>query len=263
MSQGKNAPSDQKKPAASAPKPAAPEKTPTDAQHNAQLLNSMLTTHQKASFGSGFNDTTAERRRDSLLAVAIPSVAQNPFADEPTSISQKFDGKTVPPPLQGRDLWKAVQAPLQSRAGRRVRDLYEMVVKQFGVTVNPRYADDAPGKTRGHIFVWDVSRAMNCEIPHFVGPKELSLVQTCDWLRHEGPMRGWKRLSDVETMEAANEGYMVVVMPKERSNRQIALVAPQEPNIRPKLTGIGLLRSDAAIARELFGAPALECFFHE
>lgn len=262
MSQGKNAPSDQKKSAASAPKPAGPEKTPTDAHHNAQLLNSVLTTHQKASFGSGFNDSTAERRRNSLLAVAIPNVGQM-AEDEPTSISQKFDGKIVPPALQGRDLWKAVQAPLQSRAGRRSEDLYDMVIKQFGVTVNPRYADDAPGKTRGHIFVWDVSRAMNCEIPHFVGPKELSLVQTCDWLRHEGPMRGWKRLSDAESIEAANGGYMVVVMPKDRSNRHIALVAPQDLDNRPKLTGIGLLRTEAALARELFGAPALECFFHE
>lgn len=261
MSTGKGTTPDQKKPtAAPAAKASAPE---DDQSHNAQVLNSVLTSHQKAAYGSGFNDSSADRRRNSLLAVAIPNIAAQPTAPVVPASTQKFDGKNVPEALQGRDLWKAVQAPVQSVAGKRSRAVYENVLKQFGVTTNPRYAEDAPGKGRGHIFVWDVSRAMNCEIPHFVGPKELTLVQTCDWLRHEGPMRGWKRLTDMEAIEGANAGYMVVAMPKDRTVRQMGIVPPQEPDNRAKLTGVGLVRSELATAREIFGLPALECFYHD
>ncbi|PZR17684.1 MAG: hypothetical protein DI536_05090 [Archangium gephyra] len=261
MSQGKSPTPDQKKPA----KPDTTTPSPEDARVNdAKILNSVLTQHQKQSFGSGFNDSSAERRRNSLLAVAIPAVATSAGTQglQPVS-NQKFDGKTVPLALQNRDLWKAVPAPLQSVPGKRSEALYASVVNQFGVTVNPRYEEDAPGKGRGHIFVWDVSRAMNCEIPHFVGAKELSLVQTCDWLRHEGPMRGWKRANDYELLEGTSRGWMVVVMPKDRSIRQIAIVAPQKDEGKPKLTGVGLIRSDGAFAKEMFGANPLECFYHE
>ncbi|MGV3620156.1 MAG: hypothetical protein ACO1OB_05040 [Archangium sp.] len=266
MSQGKSPTPDQKKPAKPETTTPTPAPSPEESRLNdAKVLNSVLTQHQKQSFGSGFNDSTAERRRNSLLAVAIPTAAASAASAQglaPVS-TQKFDGKNVPPELQNRDLWKAVPAPLQSVQGKRSEALYASVVKQFGVTVNPRYEEDAPGKGRGHIFVWDVSRAMNCEIPHFVGAKELSLVQTCDWLRHEGPMRGWKRANDYELLEGTSRGWMVVVMPKDRSIRQIAIVAPQKDEGKPRLTGVGLIRSDSATAKEMFGSNPLECFYHE
>jgi hypothetical protein len=226
---------------------------------------SMLTKHQKSQLGSQFADSSAERRRNSLLATSLPSAVSSPFEDEPTSVALRFDGKTVPEILKGRDLWKAVQAPLQSREGRRSKDLYEMVIKQFGVTVNPRYDEDAPGKIRGHIFVWDLSRAMNCEIPHFVGAKELSLAQTCDWLRHEGPMRGWKRVTDSEIIERANAGMLVIALPRETRTKQIAVVMPQaQPTDNsPRLTGVALRRESGAHPRDMFGAKPVDCFTHD
>lgn len=228
---------------------------------------SMLTKHQKSQLGSQFADSSAERRRNSLLATSVPSATAGPFAeDEPTSVGMKFDGKEVPAVLQGRDVWIAVQAPLQSREGRRSREISEMLIKQFGVTVNPRYADDAPGKIRGHIFVWDVSRAMNCEIPHFVGAKELSLAQTCDWVRHEGPMRGWKRVADCgEIIEVANTGRLVVALPRETRTKHIAVVGPQPmpDDGSPRLTGICLKRDVNVHPRDMFGAKAIDCFWHD
>lgn len=276
--QGKGGSADQGKPGTKpAAKPAPRTSTgsmpaATGLEPNRQLSeysvdSSILTKHQKSQLGSQFADSSAERRRNSLLATSLPSVSgANPFGeDEPTSLAMKFDGKTVPAVLQNRDVWKAVQAPLQSREGKRSRELYEMLVKQFGVLVNPRYADDAPGKSRGHIFVWDVSRAMNCEIPHFVGAKELTLAQTCDWVRHEGPMRGWKRVLDADIVEAANSGRLVVALPREMRVKHLAVVGPQEPpdDGSPRLTGIAMKRAVDAHARDMFGARAMDCFYHE
>jgi hypothetical protein len=222
-----------------------------------------LTEHQRTALDSAFSDSTALRQRAAILAGG--PAHQNPGDEESTAINVRFDGKKVPPTLQDRNVWRAVQAPLQSREARRTSDLYDMVVKQFGVTVNPRYEDDAPGKIRGHIFVWDVSRAMNCEIPHFTGAKELSLAQTCDWLRHEGPMRGWRRVTEQDIIKRANKGFMVVALPKETRTKHLALVLPQAApaDNSPRLTGIALLRDVNVHPREMFGARAIDCFSHD
>ncbi len=276
--QGKGGSADQKKPAAAAPaKGTAAPRTSTgsipaqsaDGFKPSEYTTdaSMLTKTQKSQLGSQFADSSAERRRNSLLQTAgSTSTKANPFAEEEsTAAGLKFDGKEVPKALQGRDVWIAVQAPLQSREGKRTKEIYEMLIKQFGVTVNPRYADDAPGKVRGHIFVWDVSRAMNCEIPHFVGAKELTLAQTCDWLRHEGPMRGWKRTNGTEAFEAANNGRLVIALPRETRTKQIAVVIPQEVSDdgSPRLTGICLKRDINVHPREMFGAKPIDCFYHD
>lgn len=277
---GKGGSADQKKPAAAPAKGTAAPRTATGsipAQGGSDNMMvkpseystdaSMLTKHQKSQLGSQFADSSAERRRNSLLATSMPSNSRSsaPSDEEPTSVGMKFDGKEVPAALQGRDVWIAVQAPLQSREGKRTREIYDNVIRQFGVTVNPRYADDAPGKVRGHIFVWDVSRAMNCEIPHFVGAKELTLAQTCDWLRHEGPMRGWKRVSGEDIVEAANTGRLVIALPREMKIKQIAVVAPQEQpsDSSPRLTGICLQRAVNVHPRDMFGGKPVDCFYHD
>lgn len=269
---------EQKKPAASGPArgTSAPRtstgKTAGQPPPQVQKLSeysthsSMLTKHQQSQLGSQFADSSAERRRSSLLATTMPS--QQSFHDDddqPTSITMKFDGNEVPSSLQGHDVWKAVQAPLQSREGKRSRQIYDLLIKQFGVTVNPRYADDAPGKHRGHIFVWDVSRAMNCEIPHFVGAKELTLAQTCDWVRHEGPMRGWKRVSGDDIFTAANNGRLVIALPRETRTKHIAVVAPQDlpADGSPRLTGISLKRDVNVHPRDMFGSKPVDCFYHD
>ena len=274
--QGKGGSADQKKPAAPAKAANAPRVTgaiPVQAgevEKASPFVSdaSMLTKHQKSQLGSQFADSSAERRRNSLLATSIPQIKTNSSADdddEPTAVGMKFDGLEVPKVLQGRDVWIALQAPLQSKEGRRSKEIYEMLIKQFGVTVNPRYNEEAPGKGRGHIFVWDVSRAMNCEIPHFVGAKELTLAQTCDWLRHEGPMRGWKRVGGDEVFEAANKGRLVIALPRETRTKHLAVITPQEVSSdgSPRLTGISLKRGDNFHPRDMFGAKAVDCFYHD
>lgn len=273
---GKGGSPDQKKPAAAPARGTAAPRTATGsipaqgsqgpAVSEYSTSASILTKTQKNQLGSQFADSSAERKRNSVLGTSMPSAQAAAAAEEEVSnVAMSFDGKNVPRVLQGRDVWIAVQAPLQCREGKRSVETYEMLIKQFGVTVNPRYSDDAPGKVRGHIFVWDVSRAMNCEIPHFVGAKELTLAQTCDWLRHEGPMRGWKRVSGADIFEAANSGRLVIALPRETRTKHIAVVLPQAmpDDSSPRLTGICLKRDVNVHPREMFGAKPVDCFYHD
>ena len=243
-----------------------PAQPMSEAQANLRVDSSMLTSHQKNLLGSNFADNSAERRRTTLLAATVPQLTgPAPTAAAAPAKVPVFDGKTVPDALKHRDLWKALTPPATSLPGKRSKAIYESVLNQFGLLTNPRYDDDAPGKPRGHIYVWDVSKAMGCEIPHFVGAKELTLAQTCDWLRHEGPMRGWKRVSDSDIIDRANEGHLVVALPREARTKWIAVVRPQDypADNSPRLSGVCLKRAEGAHPREMFGAKAVDCFFHD
>ena len=226
-----------------------------------------LTTHQKQTLKSAFEDRERQRKLDSMLGTN-PETQKKLFDDddddEPTALGARFDGDTPSPQLTGRDVWKAVQAPLQSREGRRSVELYQAVIAQFAVGANPRYEPDGPGKPRAHIFVWDVSRAMNCEIPHFVGARELTLAQTVDWLRHEGPMRGWLRAPVDEAHAAALAGQMVVVMPKDIKLKHMAVVLPEDtdPNGKPYVAAASLKRGKRLALNEAIGVFLAEYFVH-
>ncbi|MCC6335112.1 MAG: hypothetical protein IT380_14125 [Myxococcales bacterium] len=231
--------------------PLAPQKPPPS-----------MTTHQKQALGSAFMDTNKVRQQRALLGTN-PGAREND-EEEVSVVTRKFDGEQAPEELQRRDVWKAVQAPVQSREGKRSLALLDQVIRQFAVGSNPRYAEDAPGRPRAHIFVWDVSRAMGCEIPHFVGAKELTLAQTCDWLRHEGPMRGWKRVGEFEVLEVVEQGQLVVAVPKDIKVKLIAVVAPQEAAAdgKPRLTGACLKRGGGLTNLDAFGVRPLDFFTH-
>lgn len=224
------------------------------------------TAFQKQQLSSAFQgarEADTKAKRALTLGKADKAVADE--SDEPTSLGRSFDGESAPAELTGRDVWKAVQAPVQSREGRRSAELYQNVIDQFAVGKNPRYEPDAPDKPRGHIFVWDVSRAMNCEIPHFVGAKELSLGQTVDWLRHEGPMRGWTRANEDDAAGAALEGHLAIVLPKDVKVKQLAVVLPMEERAadgKPFVAGAGKNRGKKLTINEVLGVFAVEYFVH-
>lgn len=225
-----------------------------------------LTDVQKSQLSSAFQGAR-EAESKAKRALALGKTAR-PFADdedEPTSIGKHFDGNTAPTELTNRDVWKAVQAPAQSREGRRSADVYKNVIDQFAVGTNPRYEPDAPEKPRAHIFVWDVSRAMNCEIPHFVGAKELTLGQTVDWLRHEGPMRGWMRATEEDAHAAAQGGQLAVVLPRDIKLKLMAIVLPEaEPDEygKPWVAGAAKARGKRLTLAQALGSSNVEYFVH-
>jgi hypothetical protein len=223
-----------------------------------------MTSYQKNQLSSGFSTDERQKRLNSVIGNTREGTVESDEDEEPTSLGLMFDGETPAPQLTGRDLWKAVQAPVQSREGRRSIEMLTAVLAQFAVGNNPRYDPDAPGKPRGHIYLWDVSRAMNCEVPHFVGAKELSLAQTVDWVRHEGPMRGWVRGGPEEAILAAQAGMLAVAMPKDIKQKQVAIVLPEDPdpNGKPRVAGAGLKKGSNLALNEAIGVFLAEYFIH-
>ena len=55
--------------------------------------------------------------------------------------------------------WLPVDAPLRGRIGARTPEVLRLIVKQFDVERNPRYARSV-GATWCNIFLWDVTRAL-------------------------------------------------------------------------------------------------------
>lgn len=101
---------------------------------------------------------------------------------------------------------------------------YIIVVKQFEVETNPRYVaghdgNPANGKeTYCNIFLWDVTKAMSCEIPHWVDAatgvevpmgkgKENSANGVCDWMAAHGLSNGWMICSEAQARVRATKGF--------------------------------------------------------
>ena len=116
-----------------------------------------------------------------------------------------------------------VQPPITNRVGERSPERYNQVLDQFDVENNPRYMKQE-NRTYCNIFVWDVTRAMNAEIPHWVnakgepckpgepGSRELNANLTAKWLKEHGEKYGWKEATREEAIAAANAGKPAVAV---------------------------------------------------
>ncbi len=215
---------------------------------------------------SAFADDDEATQFDALLGARRGPAPRAGSGDdeEDTGFDHVFDGTAAPEALRTRDLFKALQPPVQSREGRRSREAYRLVLDQFAVGTNPRYEPDAPGKPRAHIFVWDVTRAMGVEIPHFLGGRELNLAQTVDWIRHEGPMKGWRRCSELDAWQAANAGHPVIALPKEVRLKLLAMARPGDFNTdgKPFLSAAALERGNGLSVKQAFNVFAVEFYSH-
>jgi hypothetical protein len=118
--------------------------------------------------------------------------------------------------------WLPADAPVKSTSADRRAELYETVIDQFAVEKNPRYLRNQQGReeTYCNIFVWDVTRAMGAEIPHWVDQNsdplrfgegvELEVNEVILWLQTRGQTLGWVIVPPERAQELANQGYPVV-----------------------------------------------------
>jgi hypothetical protein len=143
-----------------------------------------------------------------------------------------------------------VLAPVRSLLGHRSPLELLAVVSQFHVETAERYAPRRTSlglETRCNIFLWDVTRAMDAEVPHWVTEedlpcavgkgKELTANGTVAWLssvpaRH----RGWEEVQEPTARVLACEGKPVVAgWMNGHSPGHVAIVIPGSEPIGPTL----------------------------
>lgn len=118
------------------------------------------------------------------------------------------------------NIWEPATPGIVSLAENRSPALLMQVINQWGVETHVRYAPNR-NTTKDYTFLWDVTRAMNAEIPHWSSPIDGSPVMPglgtenkangiCDWLAQWGPSFGWYPCSLAEALLAALAGCCAV-----------------------------------------------------
>ncbi len=180
---------------------------------------------QKRMASSGFDQE--ERTHIDAMLGRSKSVELDFDEETSTNTTEFYDGESPAPEVVDKETWRAVKAPVQSRPKRRSARVLWTVLDQFAVGHNPRYAVSNPAaEPRAHVFAWDVSLAMECEIPHNRAGREMTLAQTIDWVRYECATRGWRKVDVQGALEAADRGEFVVAISRDPKARAMALVRP-------------------------------------
>ncbi|MGI6160425.1 MAG: hypothetical protein ACOYJD_00135 [Christensenellales bacterium] len=155
--------------------------------------------------------------------------------------------------------------PITGSEANRNAELYTAVIAQFDVANNPRYAVNKRGNgdTYCNIFMWDVTRAMGAEIPHYVNPqtqepmyypdikgaKHMSANRIYDWLGSVGSKYGWHEVSAEQAQMLANEGRPVVTTLKNNSGHgHVQVVCPSKDGKYDAARGVTI----AQAGRRLF-----------
>lgn len=153
--------------------------------------------------------------------------------------------------------WEPCLLTLACSPDCRSPQCLKAIAQQFDLEHNPRYARDEMGHTYCNIAATDMTRALECEIPHWVcgtgapvAPgkgRELTALGMIMWLRVYGDEYGWKSLTDPhEAVAHADAGRPVVVAWEntkvigtgQRAPSHIALMMPSE-NGEPRIAQAG------------------------
>lgn len=176
-----------------------------------------------------------------------------------------YDGKTPAPGTTNTRQWIPIDAPLKSDLSNRSPERYNDILDQFAVANNPRYTVQ-PGKTWCNIFVWDATKAMGAEVPHWVdsngntaavgakGAKELGANGIAQWFQNHGERHGWRAVSVEEAQRMANEGRPVVASwrnPDASKPGHVAMVRPGEGGLT--VAQAGATNSNSMAINKAFG----------
>lgn len=174
------------------------------------------------------------------------------------------------------DAWKESVGGVTGAPGARSAQAYVDVIKQFDVVKNPRYAKNKLGfgETYCNIFLWDCTKALGCEIPHWVDAfghrvavgkgKELNANALCDWLAGAGfEESGWMVVSSKTAIERASKGFPTVVVWKNPGGiGHVAMIMPSVGSLKISQAG-GTNLYDADIAHGFGQIKNLKYFTHE
>jgi len=144
----------------------------------------------------------------------------------------------------------------------RTPEIYEAIIDQFNVENAPRYKP-GNGATYCNIFVWDVTRALCCEIPHWKGPRELTANNLVDWLDGPGNEHGWYKVSDVMAGMSAERGSPTIAVARNlKGHGHIAMLVPAHNQ-----PGLWVAQAGLKCARRMplataFGSLKYTCYTH-
>ncbi|MFL5320955.1 MAG: peptidoglycan-binding protein [Myxococcaceae bacterium] len=149
----------------------------------------------------------------SYTQAAISKALQDRKAQQPTSAPApsghgykgQYNGHVPAASVRNVKAWEPVNAPVKSTTGNRSAARYADVLNQFAVGVNPRYRPRS-GNTYCNIFVWDATKAMGAEIPHWWHGHELDANSVNSWLHQNGVAHGWRRVDAKTAQQFANAG---------------------------------------------------------
>lgn len=177
--------------------------------------------------------------------------------------------------------WLPVPLVLACSDDCRSAECLRQVLAQFHVEEDERYRPNAfgcPG-TRCNIFVWDATRALEAEVPHWVdtcgrsvrpgsrGARELSAAGQIGWLRVFGLEHGWQPVSTSDARALANQGRPVIATwtnPLDTKPSHVAMVLPTPAaEDEPRIAQAGALNAfDVPLSRG-FGALRVEYWAHD
>ena len=171
--------------------------------------------------------------------------------------------------------WIPSKPDVVNAPGDRSADKYLKVVGQFAVTVTPRYKPGHAGgsETYCNIFLWDVTSALRCEIPHWVAADgapasmgkpntELSANGVCDWLKSHGAAYGWNPVSRDDAAARAKTGFPTVAVWKHTGGiGHVAMVIPGSHPVT--IAQAGATNYESAPIEYGFGKLVVEFYTHE
>lgn len=167
--------------------------------------------------------SSAEENRAALGVKLVKQYDGHSYANGTYNSSDSYSARPVNPPVTNAE-------------GDRDPNIYNAALNQFGVETNPRYAQ-RNDNTYCNIYVWDVTRAMGAEIPHWVDPNgapvnvgkgaELSANGVVNWLGKYGGKYGWHVVTAKEAQAYANKGSpAVAVWPNQGGIGHVAVIRP-------------------------------------
>lgn len=179
---------------------------------------------------------------------------QSQYTSAKDQVLTEFTGNSYSPTTAVKNQGLPTNAPLTNTSEFRDPDIYDAVLNQFGVETNPRYTPKN-GDTYCNIYVWDATKAMGAEIPHWVNSagepvavatgKELNANGVVDWLENHGQDNGWRAISASEAQEYANSGKPTVAVwenPSPGDPGHVAMVRPggdYNPSTGPTIAQAG------------------------
>jgi peptidoglycan hydrolase-like protein with peptidoglycan-binding domain len=175
-----------------------------------------------------------------------------------------FDGYVPAEGTTNENVAAYVTPPLTSTPGDRSGATYTSVINQFAVEKNGRYVvrdfnGDGHEDTFCNIYVWDVTRAMGAEVPHWVAPdgtplapghgNELNANGVVNWLADHGPGHGWHEVPAADAQAWANQGKPAVAAWENPAGPgHVAMVRPGEYSAA---TGPGIAQAGAKNSGDL------------